>query len=240
MNKLSVIIPAYNEAHRITKTLMSVSGFLEKQPWQYEILVVSDGSKDNTAETVNNLAKTLKNLTLVDNQQNHGKGWVVRQGMLKATGDVRLFMDADNSTSIDQVLPMLDYLNKGYDVIIGSIEVAGAKIDEHAQWYRRFIGHWSKYLIRAVAGIWEIHDSQRGFKLFSEKAARSVFSKAVIDRFGFDIEILALAKKLGFKIKELPVVWVNEGESKVSLKSYIEVFIDLWRIRFNLWLGRYK
>ena len=90
-----------------------------------------------------------------------------------------------------------------------------------------------------MAGIWEIHDSQRGFKLFSAKAAEWVFSKAVIERFGFDIEILAMSKKFGYKIKELPVVWVNEGESKVSLKSYIEVFIDLLKIRLNLWFGKY-
>jgi dolichyl-phosphate beta-glucosyltransferase len=237
--KLSVVIPAYNESARITKTLLSVSEFLKNQPWEYEILVVSDGSKDNTAEVVKHLSKTLKNLFLIDNKQNHGKGWVVRQGMLKASGDARLFMDADNSTSIDQVLPMIDCLQNGYDVVIGSIEVAGAKIDEHAQWYRRFVGHWSKYLIRFVAGIWEIHDSQRGFKLFSASAAQRVFSKAVIERFGFDIEILAMSKKFGYKIKELPVVWVNEGESKVSLKSYIEVFIDLLKIRLNLWSGKY-
>ncbi len=237
--KLSVVIPAYNESARITKTLLSVSEFLKKQPWEYEILVVSDGSKDNTGQVVKDLSKTLKNLFLLDNKENHGKGWVVRQGMLKASGDARLFMDADNSTSIDQVLPMLECLQNGFDVVIGSIEVAGAKIDEHAQWYRRFVGHWSKYLIRFVAGIWEIHDSQRGFKLFSAKAAERVFSKAVIERFGFDIEILAMSKKFGYKIKELPVVWVNEGESKVSLKSYIEVFIDLLKIRLNLWFGKY-
>ena len=240
MKKLSVIIPAYNEDRRIGQTLLSVSEYLKKQPYNYEILVVNDGSKDNTANSVLNLKSEILNLALFDNKQNHGKGWVTKQGMLAATGDVRLFMDADNSTTVDEIEPMLPYFGQNYDVIIGSIEVSGAKINEHAQWYRRAFGHWSKYLIRVVAGLWDIHDTQRGFKLFSARAAERIFSKMVIERFGFDIEILALAKSFGFKIKELPVVWNNSGESKVSLKSYFEVFRDLLRIRWNLWTGKYK
>lgn len=240
MKKLSVIIPAYNEERRIGKTLDSVSAFLQKQPYVSEILVVNDGSKDRTAQVVAGFAKSLSNLTLVDNKENHGKGWVTKQGMLQATGDVRLFMDADNSTTIDEMVPMLAFLEQGYDVVIGSIEVQGAKINEHAQWYRRALGHWSKYLIRIVAGLWDIHDTQRGFKLFSGRAAEQVFSRLTVDRFGFDIEILAVAKKLGFKIKEFPVVWNNAGESKVSLKSYFSVLLDLFKIRLYLWTGKYK
>lgn len=238
--KLSVIIPAYNEEHRIGKTLLDIDRFFKTQSLDYEILVVNDGSHDNTKHAVLDLMPRVKNLHLMDNAQNHGKGWVTKQGMLHATGDVRLFMDADNSTTIDQVLPMLTYLDKGYDVVIGSIEVAGAKINEHAQWYRRFLGHWSKYLIRAVAGLWEIHDTQRGFKLFSERAAKKIFSNQTIDRFGFDIEILAIAKKFKFKIKELPVIWNNSNESTVGLKSYVSVFFELLRVRLNLWTGKYK
>src|SRR5581483_2036631 len=137
MKKLSVIIPAYNEERRIPQTLLAVSDYLKKQPYEYEILVVNDGSKDKTAEVVKSLAPQVPNLVLVDNKQNHGKGFVVKTGMLKAGGDVRLFMDADNSTTIDEIEPMLPYLDKGYDVVIGSIEADGAKVNEHAQWYRR-------------------------------------------------------------------------------------------------------
>ncbi len=240
MNKLSVIIPAYNEEHRIGQTLIAVSEFLKNQPFASEILVVSDGSKDGTSFIVSNLKSQIPNLKLFVNHQNHGKGFVTRQGMLEATGDARLFMDADNSTTIEQVLPMLDCLGEGFDVVIGSIEVNGAKINEHAQWYRRAFGHWSKYLIRVVAGLWGVHDTQRGFKLFSAAAAEKIFLKATIEKFGFDIEVLALAKNFGYKIKELPVVWNNAGDSKVSLKSYMEVFIDLLRIRWNLWVGKYE
>jgi len=240
MQKLSVVIPAYNEEKRITETLRAVSGFLQKQSFQYEIIVVSDGSKDSTVSVVKNIAVSTPYLRIVANETNHGKGFVTRQGMLEANGDARLFMDADNSTTIEQVMPMLPYLENGYGVVIGSIELEGAKINEHAQWYRRALGHWAKYLIRAVAGLWEIRDTQRGFKLFSAAAARDIFSHAVIERFGFDIEILALAKKYGYKIKEMPVIWNNAGDSRVNIKSYIEVFIDLCRVRLNLWSGKYN
>jgi dolichyl-phosphate beta-glucosyltransferase len=240
MPKLSVIIPAYNEEHRIGLTLKAVSEFLSKQGFDYEIVVVNDGAKDNTAGVVRQLEASIPHMRLIDNHKNHGKGWVVKQGMLSSTGDLRLFMDADNSTSIDQVMGMMPYLEQGYDIVIGSIEVSGAKINENAQWYRRFVGHWSKYLIRGVAGLWHIHDTQRGFKLFTAKAAQAIFSKATIDRFGFDIEVLAAAKQLGFKVKEVPVIWNNQGESTVTLKSYIATFGDLLRVRLNLWSGKYK
>lgn len=236
---LSVIIPAYNEEKRIGGTLKAVNEYLSKQDYDYEIIVVSDGSKDNTAAEVNNLQSTINNLRVIDKQKNHGKGYVVRQGMLEAKGDYRLFTDADNSTTIEQIEKFWPYARGGFEIIIGSIEVKGAKITENAQWYRRMLGHWSKYIIRFVAGLWNIKDTQRGFKLFTAKAAEDIFSKVKIDRFGFDIEVLALAKKLGYKIKEVPVEWNNPGESKVSLKSYIATFKDLITIRLNLWMGKY-
>ena len=216
--KLSVIIPAYKEQERIVPTLQIMKDYFSRQGYEWEILVCVDGSPDKTVDVVRGFAAQIPNLQIFDNPQNHGKGWVVRQGMLKATGDFRLFTDADNSTSIEQVEKLLPFVqNDGFDVAIGSIEVSGSKVNEHAQWYRRAFGHWAKYLIRLVAGLWGIHDTQRGFKLFSQKAATEIFSRAKIDRFGFDIEVLAIAAKLGFKIKEVPVVWENAGGSTVSL-----------------------
>ncbi len=240
MTKLSVVIPAYNEEHRIGKTLEVIGNYLRMQNYEYEILVVVDGAKDKTAEVVERYKQRIKNLNLIDNKENHGKGWVVKLGMLKAVGEYRLFTDADNSTSIEQIEKFWPYIGQKYDIVIGSIEVEGAQINEHAQWYRRAVGHWSKYLIRTVAGLWNIHDTQRGFKLFSAAAATKIFSQAKIERFGFDIEILAVAKYLGYKVKEVPVIWNNSGESTVGLKSYIEVFKDLLRIRWFLWTGVYK
>lgn len=240
MKHLSVIIPAYNEENRIKGTLEAVYNYFSRQNYSWEVIVVSDGSKDRTVEIVSEFISNKPEISLVANTKNNGKGYVVRQGMLQAQGDFRLFTDADNSTSIEQIEKFLPYVeNKEYDIVIGSIEVPGAEIKENAQWYRRVLGKYSKYLIRVVAGLWNIHDTQRGFKLFSAASARNIFSRTKINRFGFDIEALALAKKMGYKIKELPVVWNNPGDSKVSLKSYFGVLKDLFKIRYYLWFNIY-
>ncbi|MBI1754719.1 glycosyltransferase family 2 protein [Candidatus Azambacteria bacterium] len=230
---LSVVIPAYNEERRIGRTLEALDSYFKKQIFDYEIIVVSDGSKDKTADIVNEYAKKIKGLRIIANEKNHGKGYVVRQGMREAEGKFRLFMDADNSVPVEYVDEFLPYFSKGYDVAIASIEVAGAKIEEHAAWYRRALGHYSKLLIRALA-IWEIRDTQRGFKMFSARAAKDVFSLQTIIGFGFDIEILVIAKQLGYTIKELPVAWNNPGESKVGLSAYFATFKELFRIRKNM------
>ncbi len=238
---LSVIIPAYNEENRIKGTLEAVYNYFLRQNYSWEVIVVSDGSKDRTVEVVSEFISNKPEISLIANTQNHGKGYVVRQGMLQAQGDFRLFTDADNSTSIEQIEKILPYLiNKEYDIVIGSIEVLGAQINEQAQWYRRALGKYSKYIIRIVAGLWDIHDTQRGFKCFTAASANNIFSITKIDRFGFDIEALALAKKMGYKIKEIPVVWNNHGDSKVSLKSYFEVLRDLFKIQWYLLNNIYK
>lgn len=238
---LSVIIPAYNEENRIKGTLEAVYNYFLRQNYSWEVIVVSDGSKDRTVEVISEFISNKPEMSLMANTKNNGKGYVVRQGMLQANGDFRLFTDADNSTSIEQIEKILPYLTeKEYDIVIGSIEVAGAEIKENAQWYRRVLGKYSKYLIRVVAGLWSIHDTQRGFKLFSVASARNIFSRTKINRFGFDIEALALAKKMGYKIKEFPVIWDNPGDSKVSLQSYFGVLRDLFKIRWYLWINNYK
>ncbi|MDO8676155.1 MAG: glycosyltransferase family 2 protein [Candidatus Azambacteria bacterium] len=237
---LSVIIPGFNEEHRIKTTLQAVFNYLSRQDYSWEAIIVSDGSKDRTAEVVVEFISNKPEFRLIANTQNHGKGYAVRTGMLEAEGDFRLFTDADNSTSIEQIEKFWPYFNEGCDIVIGSIEIEGAEIHERAQWYRRFLGKYSKYLIRTVAGLWTIHDTQRGFKCFTAKSAHDIFSMTKIDRFGFDIEVLALAKKLGYKIKEIPVVWDNPADSKVSFKSYFEVLKDLFKIRLYLWFNAYK
>jgi len=237
---LSVVIPAYNEEKRISATLLDIDKYLSKQNYDYEIIVVSDGSTDKTVEVLSEFKIQNSKLKIIDNKENHGKGYVVKQGMLEAGGEYRLFMDADNSTTINHLEKFWPLIKEGYDVIIGSIEVRGAKIEEKAAWYRRWLGRISKYIIRIVAGLWKIHDSQRGFKLFTAKAAEAIFPRQTIMHWGFDIEILVLAKKMGFKIKEVPVNWSNPGESKVTLKSYIKTFQELLRIRRNLILNKYR
>ena len=143
---LSVIIPAYNEEKRIKATLLDIDKYLKKQTYSYEIIVVSDGSTDNTVSLVKGLKPQVLNLRIIDNKKNHGKGYVVRQGMLEAGGDYRLFMDADNSTTIHHLDKFWPYIKQSYDIVIGSIEIKGAEIKEEAAWYRRILGKYSKYI----------------------------------------------------------------------------------------------
>lgn len=232
---LSIIVPTYNEAHKIINNLISIRDYLSKQSYDWEVIIVNDGSTNNTTELVEDFIRQNSGFRLLDNKKNHGKGYVVKQGMLEAKGKFRLFTDADGSTAIGHLEKFWPHISEGHDIVIGSIEVEGAKIFENAQWYRRWLGRFSKYLVRFMTGLWEIHDTQRGFKLFSAKAARDVFSRIKINRFGFDFEALALAKKLGYKIKEVPVIWSNPSGSTVSLKNYISTFKELLKVRWYLW-----
>ncbi len=236
---LSIIIPAYNEEKRIAATLLDIDQKLKNKNFNYEILVVDDGSKDDTVQVVKDLKNKVANLNIVENPENHGKGWVVHQGIFKASGKYVLFMDADNSTTIDQFDNFIPYFNDGYDVVIGSIEVSGAKINEKAGFYRRFLGKISKLIIRIVLGI-NILDTQRGFKAFRKEVINPIFSRQTIWRWGFDFEILYIAKKFGYKIKEVPVIWNNPRESKVKLSSYFSTLSDLFKVRINSIIGKYR
>ena len=235
---LSVIIPAYNEEKRIAKTLLAVDEYLKKQSYQYEILVVNDGSKDKTAEVVNDLSLQITNLKLVDNKENHGKGFVVRHGMLAAEGDIRLFMDADNSTSIDQVAKFLPYFSQGYDVVVGSRRAIGSVNIVKQSGIREFLGKMFRLVVLFVVPL-GVEDSQAGFKAFSKKAVETVFPKQTIFRWAFDVEILAIAKKFGFKIKEVPIAWSNDPESHVKLGGMVKMLFEVLTVRKNLWSKKY-
>lgn len=235
---LSVVIPSYNEEKRITATLLDLDKYFSEQDYTYEIIVVNDGSKDNTATVVNKTGELIKNLRLIDNKENHGKGYVTRQGMLEAKGEYCMYIDADNAISINQIENLWPH-TKDYDVVIGSIEVRGAKIEENAGWYRRLFGKLSKYLIRIVAGIWEIKDTQRAFKIFRADTVKNIYSRLKINRWLFDVEVLVIAKKLGYTIKEVPVTWINPGGGTLTLKSYIRSLGDLVKIKYNLITNKY-
>lgn len=237
--RLSVIIPAYNESNCIKATLLDVEKYLKKQDFDWEILVVDDGSKDETVSIVRKLKKYLPQLKIISNSKNKGKGGVVKQGMLKAKGDYRLFMDADNSTKIANLDAFWPYFKEGYDVVIASIGLPESKIVEKTGWHRRLFGKGAKWLIQIIM-FWRIHDSQRGFKCFTAKAVEKIFPKQTIEHWGFDIEILALARKFGFKIKEAPIVWQNIGKSEVNLKAYIKTLGELLKIKWNLLMGKYE
>jgi dolichyl-phosphate beta-glucosyltransferase len=237
---LSVIIPAYNEEKRLPRTLAEIDKYLRRQDYDYEILVVNDGSRDKTAEVGRSLMPTIKNLKITGYENNQGKGFAVRFGMLEAQGDYRLFSDADNSTSLDQIEKMWPYFEKGYDAVIGSRDVKGAVLNPPQPWIRNIIlGEGFKLYRKLVIGLWGIEDTQCGFKCFSKKATEEIFPKCLISRFAFDPEILVIAQKLGYKIKEIPVYWKNDLESKVKLKSIVNMALDLVRIRLNLIKGAY-
>jgi len=261
---LSVIIPAYNEEKRLPKTLLDVDRYLHTLSFaklceqngytrrDYEIIVVDDGSKDNTVKVVQRFIDLpIRNLRLLDNKKNHGKGWVVRHGMTASVGKYRIFMDADNSTTIDQVEKLLPFAKdariktstkKGYgdyDIVIGSRGLRKSVITSSQPLYRVIVGKTINIIIQIVAvfGIW---DTQCGFKLFTEFAAKNIFGKTRIDRWGFDIEALALGRKLGYKIKEVPIVWENDPESRVSFAGGLYLLVELLKIRMNLWFAKYN
>jgi len=237
---LSVVIPAYNEGKKLPHTLPKMYDYLKQQSYSWEILVVSDGSKDNTAQVVRDLSSQIENLRLIDNKENHGKGYVVKQGMLAAKGEYRLFTDADNSTSIDHVERMWSEFKKGHDVVIGSRDIEGAKLAVPQPFWRIMIGNTFNFMVQMMCGLWGIPDTQCGFKGFSSKAAVDIFSRTRVSRFAFDSEILVIAKKMGYKIKEVPVTWVNDKRSSVKFKSMVKMLIDLFEIRLNMIKGLYE
>ena len=237
---LSVIVPAYNEEKRLLQTLKETDDYLKTQNYESEIIVVSDGSTDRTNEITKNLMAEINNLRLLEFPKKRGKGFGVRQGMIEAEGDYRLFTDADNSTSVDQVEKMLPYFNEGYDIVIGSRDIKGAILDPPQPWRRRFTGEAFKLVRKIIVGLWEIEDTQCGFKCFTKKAAGKIFPKCKIDRFSFDAEVLLIAKKLKYKIKEIPIVWKNDLASKVKFKSMVKMALDLVKIKWNLISGKYN
>jgi glycosyltransferase involved in cell wall biosynthesis len=237
---LSIIIPAYNEAERIPQTLIDMDKRLATVDYSYEILVVNDGSTDNTALVVRNMAKIVKNLKLIDLRDNSGKGGTVRQGMLLAMGKIRLFTDADNSTSIDQFEKMMPFFKAGAEVVIGSRAIKGAELDPPEAWYRRIPGTIGNIVFQLVLGLWGIWDTQCGFKAFTDEAAVKIFGISKIPGWGFDAEILALAKQMGYTIKEIPVHWVNDTRSHVKASAYLKVLGETCIIRWRLWRKEYN
>ena len=240
---LSVIIPAYNEANRLPATLIDIDKHLREADFDYEILVVNDGSKDNTADIVHKFESVVKGLRLGGRDINRGKGYTVREGMRDARGKFRLFMDADNATTVDHFFKMIPFLEgaegKKYDIVIGSRDIKGSKLVPPQPWYRRISGNIGNIIIQTflLPGIW---DTQCGFKCFSEESAERIFPIMKINRFAIDVEALALGKRMGYKIKEIPITWVNDVNSRVKLSDYINVLIDVLKIRVWLWTGKYK
>ena len=239
---LSVIIPAYNEAERIGGTLEKISRYLKKQPYPYEIIVVNDASKDATAEKVEKLKKEIFYLSLLNIKDNRGKGYAVREGMLAARGRIRLFTDADNSTDISHFELMRPFFDKGYEMVICSRDkkdAAGARQSVPQSRFKRLLGNLGNLFIQLVAvrGIW---DTECGLKGFRDFAAKEIFSRARINRWGFDIETLALARALKYKIGIVPADWKNDPSSRVKMSAYFQVLWETVKIKLDLTLGKYN
>jgi len=241
---LSIIIPARNEESNIKNTIESIYSYLLGRNISHEILVVENNSTDNTVERVRALTlniPTLELINLVIKNSKPAKGRAVKEGMLKARGEFKLFMDADNSTTIDHIEKMMPYFGQGYDLVIGSIGIKGAVIAGGSEpGWRKIFGKIGNLFIQIMA-VPGITDTQRGFKIFTAKAANKIFSKVTIYGWGFDIEVLALARKYGYKIKETPIIWKNDMlHSKVTLKAYFQVLMETVKIRWNLITGAYN
>jgi dolichyl-phosphate beta-glucosyltransferase len=231
--ELSVVIPAFNEAERLPRTLNRVRQYLEVRGRPYEIVVVDDGSKDATAALAEDAGARV-----VSNGNNRGKGFSVRRGMLLAAGARRLMSDADLSTPIEELEPLMARMQEGYDVVIGSRALAGSRVEVHQPWLRELAGRGFNLLVRALV-LPGLHDTQCGFKLFTAAAAQAAFGAARLDGFCFDVEALAIARLRGMRVAEVPVVWRNDAATRVSGLRGAQAFADLARIRWNQWRGRY-
>lgn len=242
---LSLVVPAYNEEKRLPPTLDRILSYLRNGgPRSAEILIVDDGSKDRTVELVRAAAAALPDrditLKLLENPGNRGKGYSVRHGMLAAGAEWVLFTDADLSAPIEELDKLLAAVHKGgYDGAIGSRALNRELIGVRQPRMREYSGRLFNFAVRLGAGL-SFHDTQCGFKLFRREAAQEIFRRQRLDRFGFDVEILYIASKLGFRIAEVPVRWNDVEGTKVSLMSGADAFVDIARVRCNDLLGRYR
>lgn len=227
--ELTIVIPAYNEEKRIKKTLENVLFYLKKKKYEYEIIVVNDGSTDKTKEVV--LEFKNKHIKILDNAENKGKGFSVKQGFLTATKEWILFTDADLSTPIEELDTFFRY--NDYDVIIGSRNMADSLIVVKQPFIRSTLGKIFPFFVRLLV-LPSIYDTQCGFKLFKKETAKKIAALQTIDGFCFDVEQLVIAKKLGFSVKEVPISWQNDERSKIKIiRDTVQMFCDLMRVRWN-------
>jgi len=235
----SIVIPAYNEAARIGATLERVLSYVHAQGWDAEIIVINDGSRDNTAEIVQSFAAKDPTLRLIDNPGNHGKGYSVRTGMLHARGRIVLFSDADLSSPIEESLKLFAALESGADIAIGSRWLRAELQTQRQPLHRQLFGRIFNILLRVTLGL-QFADTQCGFKAFKRAAAQAIFPWQRIERWGFDPEILFLARKFGFKVEEVPVAWGHSGGARINpLIDGARMFQEMLRIRWYDLTGKY-
>lgn len=237
--RLSIIIPAYNEEKRIGRALENVLACVRDRGWDAEVLVVDDGSTDRTSQCVQAWTRTNANLHLIENEGNRGKGYSVRNGLLQAAGEIVMFTDADLSAPIEEAERLFEAIRDGADVAIGSRWLDRQKQTIYQPLYRRFFGRCYNWLTRKVMGL-PYKDTQCGFKAFRRTAAQDIFRLQTIERWGFDPEILFIARKIGYKIVEVPVTWGHDERSRISyLRDGSQMLREMLQIRGNYVRGRY-
>ena len=236
---LSIVIPAYKEATRINKVLKAITEYQKDHNFSIETIVVVDGSPDNTAAKAAEFKNDIFSLKIIDRKENRGKGYTVKEGILSAKGKYILFTDADNSTPLYQVDKLLKEIEK-YEVVIGSRYGKGGRLANPQPFYR-ILGSRALNLVIQSLATPRIKDTQCGFKLFQNKAAKEIFKRETFDRFSFDIEILAIARKLGLKVCEVGIIWYDDPHSTVNpIRDGIQMIKDAWRVRENILIGKYK
>jgi glycosyltransferase involved in cell wall biosynthesis len=236
---LSIVIPAYNEGARIESALDRVLACVAERHWNAEVLVVDDGSTDSTVKIVCDWMTTHPNLHLIHNDGNRGKGYSVRNGLLQAQGQIVMFTDADLSSPIEEAERLIATLDAGADVAIGSRWLDKQRQTIHQPLYRRFFGRCFNWVTRKLMGL-PYKDTQCGFKAFKRDAAQVIFRLQTIERWGFDPEILFIARKLGYTIVEVPVTWGHDERSRISyLRDGMKMLEEMLQIRNNSIRGRY-
>ena len=235
----SIVIPAYNESGRLGATLDRILSYVHAQGWEAEVIVVNDGSRDNTAEIARTFAAKDPAVRLVENPGNRGKGYSVRNGMLHARGRIVLFSDADLSSPIEEAPKLFKALEAGADIAIGSRWLRAETQTQRQPLHRQLFGRIFNLLLRIVLGL-QFKDTQCGFKAFKQSAVQAIFPLQKIERWGFDPEILFLARKLGFQVKEVSVAWAHrDGTSINPLVDGSRMFLEMLHIRWNDLMGKY-
>ena len=235
----SIVIPAYNEGERIRKTIEKILAFAAAQQWQVEILIVNDGSTDDTADIVRSYALRHPTLHLIENPGNRGKGYSVKNGMLHSSGDVVLFSDADLSSPIEESLKLFAAIEAGADVAIGSRWVRTELQIQRQPLHRQLFGRLFNLALRLVLGL-HFKDTQCGFKAFTRKSAHTIFPLQQIERWGFDPEVLFLARRFGFRMQEVAVRWAHREGTRINpLRDGVRMLGEMLRVRWYSFTGKY-
>jgi len=240
--KISVVTPCFNESRNIRKNIKGIDEYLKERFDSYELIAVNDGSRDNTSEELEKLQAEI-GLKMIDNAQNQGKGGAVKDGMsaIRQESDVAMFIDSDLGIPIEELEKFVEEIESGYDIVIASRFVPGLKIIQPVQLHRKIMEKAFRLIRMVITNNWNVKDTQCGFKVFRRAAAAKIFPKITVKRFAFDAEVIFVANKYGYKIKELPIHLQNPPSRSLRIfRDPANMIWDLLRIRMNSWKGKYK